>query len=73
MLEEYQGLINEISNTQQLLKNELKSALDENGENLFGTVDINRGQMLQVKGMNNTGANIYFPAILLSFQNLKLR
>ncbi|CCQ70761.1 hypothetical protein CWATWH0402_4660 [Crocosphaera watsonii WH 0402] len=29
MLEEYQGLINEISNTQQLLKNELKSALDD--------------------------------------------
>ena len=45
------------------IENKLKSALDENNENLFGTVEINRGQMLQVKGMNNTGANIYFPAI----------
>lgn len=53
------------------IEQKLNNTFDINGNKVFGTVALNRGQMLQVKGMQNTGANITFPAIFYKPEEIK--
>lgn len=53
------------------LVSKLKAVKNDSGKNVFGTIDLNRGQMQQVKGFENTGEFIVFPAIFFKPEEIK--
>lgn len=53
------------------ITNILKSIKNEYGERVFKTVEVNKGQMMRVKGFENTGENIMFPAVFYKPEEIK--
>ena len=53
------------------IKAKLEAVTNDDGNRVFGTVDLNRGQMSQIKGFENTGQIITFPAIFFKPEELK--
>mgnify|MGYP003654753475 CR=1 FL=1 len=53
------------------IKDKLNALIDDSGNKVFGTVDLNRGQMAQIKGFENTGQIITFPAVFMKPEELK--
>tara|TARA_R110002167_G_scaffold357004_1_gene572323 strand:+ start:1442 stop:2041 length:600 start_codon:yes stop_codon:yes gene_type:complete len=53
------------------ITSKLESLTNEHGERVFKTVDLNRGQMTQVKGFENTGQLIMFPAVFFKPEEIR--
>mgnify|MGYP003637595178 FL=1 len=53
------------------IKSKLEALTNDSGRKVFGTVDLNRGQMTQIKGFESTGQIITFPAIFYKPEELK--
>ena len=49
----------------------LSAVTNSRGERVFKTVDINRGQMQQIKGFENVGQLILFPAVFLKPEEIR--
>ena len=49
----------------------LKALTNSRGERMFNTVDLNRGQMTQIKGFENTGQLITFPAVFFKPEEIR--
>jgi hypothetical protein len=55
----------------QEITDKLKAVTNSRGEKVFKTVDLNRGQMQQIKGFENIGQLIIFPAIFLKPEEIR--
>ena len=53
------------------IKSKLVQVKNEHGEKVFKTIDLNRGQMQQIKGFENTGQIIIFPAVFFKPEDIK--
>jgi hypothetical protein len=53
------------------IKEKLLSIKDKYGERVFKTVDLNRGQMMRLKGFENTEEIVMFPAVFFKPEEIK--
>tara|TARA_R110000744_G_scaffold7342_7_gene25392 strand:- start:17895 stop:18464 length:570 start_codon:yes stop_codon:yes gene_type:complete len=53
------------------ISDKLKALTNDRGERVFKTVDLNRGQMQQLKGFENIGQLIVFPAVFFKPEEIR--